>query len=91
VPVLCLADGYRRTDPEEGIDLLDALTNQPAVAVAPVDRDDGPILGGWAGVLGSYPLAHAVLEAATHHVPIITGDRTAVARILPEEWPVIET
>jgi hypothetical protein len=90
VPVLCLAAGYRSASAEEGIHLLDALANQPAVTVTPVHPDDAPILGGWAGILGSFDLAHAVLEAATHHVPLVTSQRKAVTRILPAEWPIID-
>lgn len=90
VPVLCLAEAYRTAGGDERIHLLDVLGAQPTVRITPVNNDDGPILGGWSGVLGSFDLAHAVLETATHHVPLITSRRKEVVRILPEEWPVME-
>ena len=90
VPLLCLAECYRTTQPGEALDLLDVLASQPAVTITTVNPEDAPVLGGWASVLGSFDLAHAAMEAGTYHVPLITSRREIVTRILSPEWPIID-
>jgi hypothetical protein len=89
VPVLCLAEGYRRASPEDAL-VLDLLASLPSAVVAPVRVDDAAILGGWTRTLGRSALAHAVLEAATHHATLVTDDAETAYLILPKGWPIIE-
>jgi hypothetical protein len=90
VPVLCLAEAYRRATGDEW-KLLDVLGNVPGTVVTPVNPGDAQFLGGHARALGSMHLAHAVLAAATHTiVAIMTSQRDRVTRILAKEWPIID-
>ena len=90
VPVLCLAEAYRRAD-SEAWHYLDVLADLDATVVTPIEPDDAPFLGGHSRKLGSKHLAHAVLEAATYPMtPIMTAQRDRVTQILPKEWPIID-
>ncbi|MCI0686109.1 MAG: hypothetical protein L0Y54_02565 [Sporichthyaceae bacterium] len=90
VPVLCLAESYRRAD-TAAIPMLEILTEHPSVVLAPVGADDGPILGAWARALDDLDLAHAVVEAASRPMmPLMTSHRERARRILPTYWPIID-
>ena len=90
VPVLCLAEAYRRAD-SDARHFLDVLSNLAETMVTPVEPDDAPFLGGHARKLGSKHLAHAVIEAAGNPVtPIMTSQRQRVTQILAKEWPIID-
>jgi hypothetical protein len=89
VPALCLADAYRQVD-SEGALLLDLLHDSPTIIVTAAEADDCAVLGGWTRTLGRMDLAHAALEAATFHIPLVTADRDLVTQILPKEWPIID-
>ncbi|MFI5840288.1 hypothetical protein ACIA8K_11345 [Catenuloplanes sp. NPDC051500] len=89
VPALCLAAAYRDATPEQAL-RLDILMNLPAALVTPVVPDDAPVLGGWSRVVEEPDLAHALLEAASRHAPLVTAHRDIATRILPKEWPIIE-
>lgn len=90
VPVLCMAEAYRRATSEEW-DYLELLWTVPGVVVTPVNPGDALFLGGRARELGSKDLAQVVLEAATHAVvPILTAQRDRVTRVLAKEWPIID-
>jgi hypothetical protein len=90
VPVLCLAEAYRRATSEEW-DYLELLWTVPGVEVSRVEPGDAQFLGGHARTLGSKHLAHAVIEAAAHPVtPIMTSQRERVTQVLAKEWPIID-
>jgi hypothetical protein len=90
VPVLCLAEAYRRATADEW-PLLDVLGQLPGVVVMPVNPGDARFLGGRGRALGSTHLAHAVLQAATYAVvAIMTAQRDRVTEILAKEWPIID-
>lgn len=90
VPALCLAEAYRRAE-SDAWHYLDVLSNLDGVAVTRVEPDDPPTLGGYARILGSKHLAHAVIEAASHPVtPILTSRPERVSQILAKGWPIFE-
>lgn len=90
IPVLCMAEAYRRATSDEW-DYLELLWTVPGVVVTQVKPGDAQVLGGHARKLGSKHLAHAVIEAAAYPVtPIMTSQRERVTQILPKEWPIID-
>lgn len=89
LPALCLADAYRQADAEAAV-MLDGMRDLPHIVVTSVDQGDCAVLGGWTGVVGRIDLAHAMIEAASAQVPLVTADRELAVRILPEEWPIID-
>ncbi len=89
LPALCLADAYRRADTEAAL-MLDVMRDLPQILVTSVEQGDCAVLGGWTGVVGRIDLAHAMIESASAHVPLVTADRELAVLILPKEWPIID-
>lgn len=89
IPAACLAAAYRDSA-DGGWDLLDLIGTLDHAVVSPLERGHCAVLGGWARTLG-LDTAQAAIEAVTHGVaPLMTGQRDAVTRFLPKEWPIVD-
>jgi hypothetical protein len=89
LPLISLAEAYRRAS-EDQMHLLDALCEQPAVAVVVPCADDALALGGIAAALGDLDRAHAVIEAMRRRAVLLTTSPGAMRTELPEGWPVLD-
>jgi hypothetical protein len=90
VPVLCLAEAYRRVR-TDGANLLDIVQGIDHIVVTPVEQDMASVLGGFTNQLGRMDVAQLVITAAEHSlVPVMTSERKLITRILPDEWPIID-
>lgn len=90
VPLLCLAEAYRRATAATAM-VLDILQSLANVTVVAPEQGDAPYLGGWTNLVGSMDLAHATLTASGGQVvPLLTSRRDAVTKVLSKEWPIID-
>lgn len=90
MPVLCLAEAYRRVR-TDGANLLDIVQGIDHIVVTPVEQDMASVLGGFTNQLGRMDVAQLVITAAELTlVPVMTSERKLITRILPDEWPIID-
>lgn len=86
VPSPCLVEAYAEVSPEGAL-LLDVLRSLPVVTIPALAANDVGIVGGMARQMERLGLAHAVIEAITHRVILVTADGLSAARLL-EDWQI---